>query len=78
MKKFSEYLVYPGLPLLFILLWALVFAYFCDKEKQENAGNASKSVSTQTIHHRSGSFGYGFTMDSKGKIHYGWGMHFGL
>lgn len=75
MKKLSEYIVYPGLPLLFIILWGVVFAYYCDKESKENAGNASKSVSTRTINHKPG-YGYGWTMDSKGKFHYGWGIHF--
>ena len=76
MKKLSEYIVYPGLPLLFIILWGVVFAYYCDKESKENAGNASKSVPAKEVHFNHKGWGYGWTMGTNGKMHYGYGFRF--
>ena len=75
MKKFTEYLVYPGLPLLFIIAWGIVFAWACEKEKAENA---EKPAITRTVKHNNTGWGYGWTLDTKGKMHYGWGFRFGM
>ena len=75
-NKIKELLIYPGLPLLFIILWGIAFFYFCEKEKQENAENHTKSVPTKEVQFNHKGWGYGWTMGTNGKMHYGYGFRF--